>query len=295
MNSALKGIAAVSLVLTSVLIAGCMTVRFEEKALVKAVAAPELDLAAAKLAFPVYEFSAHRSNFALAAEPQSSLYWVSATRADAKATVFYVGGNIFTIANGHKHPLSQYAKLPVNIVMIDHIGYGASTGKASLDGMQQGANQVFIDAQAWFATEPSTKSLAIFVHGYSIGSFSAGYIAQNHTLTGLILEGSATTAEEWAELSRTRSIFSRVMVSKIDMDDTFRSRGNLKVAQSLDEPTLFFVGEKDSSTPKVLTEKLYAAAPSTIKKKLVIVPGADHGDASYDPLFVSAFNEMFIQ
>jgi len=295
MNPKHQPLAAIGALLAAALFSGCMTVQLEEKSMVKAQVAPELDIVAAKLAFPAYEFNAHRSNFTQDGKPKSDLYWVSAIRANAKATVFYVGGNIFTVSKGYKHPLSQYAKLPVNVVMLDHMGYGASTGTASFVGMQQGANQVFLDAQAWLAAQPNSKALPTLVHGYSIGSFSAGYIAQNHTLAGLILEGSATNAEEWAELSRKRSLFSRVMVSKIEMNDTVRGYGNLKVVQTLDEPTLFFVGEKDSSTPKVLTEKLYSAAPATIKKRLVIVPGAEHGNASFDPLFVSAFNDMFIR
>ena len=62
----------------------------------------------------------------------------------------------------------------------------------------------------------------------------------------------------------------------------------------LDEPTLIVVGNKDTQTPALLSEKLYAAIPSTVRKHLTEVPKGTHLNAAWGPEFRDAFTAQFL-
>jgi fermentation-respiration switch protein FrsA (DUF1100 family) len=170
-------------------------------------------------------------------------------------------------------------------LIVDHRGYGASTGTASIDGMLGDAVPIYDYARAL----PAYRNKPIIVHGHSLGSFMAGEIARQRKLDGLVLESSATTAEDWVqEFADTYALVRSGVV-----DDDLKGKGNLSVMATLDEPVLFVVGEKDTTTRSEMSSKLYAAAnvPAD-QKELLIVPKAGHIDAALGDDYAAAFARL---
>ncbi len=260
-----------------------MVAPIKERGLLPGAAGEKLDLRQCEADFPVYKCTEHR-----VASGPDQLYALSASRPDARATVLFFGGNSYSIEKWSSKTLGYYQNIPVNVVQVDHLGYGASTGKATFDGMFAGAAASYTDMKSW----PELRDLPIIVHGHSIGSFLAGHVAEKFTLEGLILEGSATTTEEWIKVfpKGLRGLFIR----RFELDDTVKGRGNLALMARLDEPVLIVVGKKDSQTPAVLSEKLYAAIPSTVRKRLTVVPKGTHLNAAWGTEFRDAFNAQFL-
>ena len=57
-----------------------------------------------------------------------SIYRIDLKRDDARATVLYFGGNGFRTGLHARRVFDAYAGQPVDLVLVDHRGYGASTG-----------------------------------------------------------------------------------------------------------------------------------------------------------------------
>ncbi len=264
-------------------LSACIVAPIRERGLLPGAVGAKLDLRQYAAAFPVYQFNEH--SIALGSD---QLYALSATRPDARATVLFFGGNQYSIEKWSSKTFGYYQNIPVNVVQVDHLGYGASTGKATFDGMFAGAAASYGDLKSW----PELGGLPVIVHGHSIGSFLAGHVAEKFTLDGLVLEGSATTAEEWIRVfpKGLRGLF----IKRFEVDDTVKGRGNLALMARLDEPVLIVVGKKDTQTPALLSEKLYAAIPVAVRRRLLVVPRGTHLDAAWGPEFKDAFSAMFL-
>ena len=202
-----------------------------------------------------------------------NLYAAQFTRPDAKAVVLYFGGNGFTISKFYQGILDIYAPHPVDVVIVDHRGYGGSSGTASLDLLMQDAvwSYDFVRALTQYKDKP------IIVHGQSLGSFMAGEVAKDRSLDALVLEASATTAEDWVQGFVDNSMLLRRGV----VEGSLKGKGNLEVMRILDEPVLIVVGKNDKSTRSEMSSQLYAAAKvDESRKELLIVPDAGHNNAS---------------
>jgi alpha-beta hydrolase superfamily lysophospholipase len=214
-----------------------------------------------------------------------TLYSALFSRPDATALVIYFGGNGFVIGDGYQHVLNIYKNQPVDVLIVDHRGYGASTGSASINGMLSDAVPVYDYARAL----PAYRNKPIIVHGHSLGSFMAGEIARQRKLDGLVLESSATTAEDWVQ--EFADTYALVRSGVVDGD--LKGKGNLSVMATLDEPVLIVVGEKDKTTGSEMSSKLFAAAnvPAD-QEELLIVPKAGHIDAALSEAYGQAFSRL---
>lgn len=213
------------------------------------------------------------------------LYAALFTRPHSKALVLYFGGNGFVISNYYQEILSVYSNQSVDVLMVDYRGYGASTGVASLNSLMGDAVPVYDFVRAL----PDYKGKAVVVHGHSLGSFMAGEIANERTLDGLVLEASATTAEDWVQGFVDNSVWLR----RGELDDGLKGKGNLRVMADLDEPVLFVVGEKDTTTRSDMSAKLFAAAGvPPAWKELLVVPSASHNEASMSREYAEAFTRL---
>jgi fermentation-respiration switch protein FrsA (DUF1100 family) len=108
----------------ALLVAGC-TATVGEDSLLRPLAGRAVDAQALKAAAPVYASSEHwipvgggvRLNALLLRQP------------GARATILYFGGNGYTSGQFAPMTARQFAALGVDLMIVDHRGYGRSEGK----------------------------------------------------------------------------------------------------------------------------------------------------------------------
>ncbi len=250
----------------------------DESALVTPHPGPALDLAATRAQWPTHAVAPLRLTGADGTVLQGVLF----TRDDARATVLYFGGNGYRVAAFWRDTLSSYRGSPVNVVMVDHRGYGPNAGVPTIAALLADAVAVYDQVRAL----PALAGKPLLVHGQSLGSFMAGEVARQRRLDGLILESSVTNGREWMQAMNT----GVSLLSRIEIDPDLAERGNLSLMAALDEPVFFVVGERDTTTPAALTRRLYGSANLPPERKvLLIVPGAGHNDAHADTRFSITF------
>ena len=201
----------------------------------------------------------------------------------ARTTILYFGGNGFTIERHGAFIAGLFAPLGVDVMIVDHRGYGRSGGVPT---------EAKLEADGIVAFDYLTRTLGVdparvVVHGQSLGSFIAGRVAAERPTGGVVLESSATTTEEWVAANLRGA---RRMIVRAEIDPTLRGRGNLANMARIEEPLLILVGAADRTTPPSLSEALYAASPLLAgRKTLAIVPGADHNDVLLHPEASAAY------
>jgi uncharacterized protein len=263
------------------LAAGGCTATVSEESLLRAT--PDGPLAPDQLAraAPTYTMSEHW----IATEDGARLNAVLLRQPGARATILYFGGNGFTIGRFGAMTARWFASLGVDLMIVDHRGYGRSEGRPT---------QVALEADGPAAFDYLTRTLGVpagrvVVHGQSLGSFIAGHVAAVRPAGGVVLESSATTAEEWVDASH-RGI-ARALV-RVRIDETLRGRGNLANMSRIEEPLLILVGAKDRTTPPQLAQALYAASPLPAgTKTLSVVPGAGHNDVMAKPQTLATYRD----
>lgn len=275
--------AAISLAFTGALITGCMNVDLKESDIYRPQAGSALTAEA---------LNARVSGYTL--EPQLitaadglKLAGVLLRRPGADRTVLYFGGNLTTVGRNGPAIAAQLAPLNVNLMLVDYRGYGAS-GKAEAN-----TATLMSDALAVFdhlAGLPGIDPSSIVVHGQSLGSFMAGQVAASRPTAGVVLESSATTAEDFAHAGIP--VYARPFV-RLHIAEGLRGQGNLKQMDRLDEPLLILVGADDDATPAVFSRKLFDASTlPPARKRLVVVEGVGHNGVLNRPAAMAAYVEF---
>lgn len=246
--------------------------------------APSADINAFRQQFPQY----HIDQSHIATLDGAELYSLRFLRSDAVATVLYFGGNGYTLARFAPDTVKKYMGAPVNVVLVDHRGYGGSTGTPTMDKLMSDA----LVAYDHTANDPELGKIPLIIHGHSLGSFMAGHVASNRRLAGVILESSVTSTEEWtAHLRSRQSAWIRLLVRRVVPDGELAGKGNYNIISGLDEPVLFVVGENDDVTPPRFSKALFDATPLLDgEKRLLIVPGKNHMNASDSAEFRAALS-----
>lgn len=218
-------------------------------------------------AAPAYTVTRHD----IVAPDGAHLYAVHLQQPSARVTILYFGGRKYRIGASAEKTIARFAPLGQDLFIADYRGYGQSEGVPTEGAMAADVLAVYDYAAAL----PGVGRDRLIVHGHSMGSLAAGYVAAHRPVRGVVLESSVTTADEWvkAMVPAVAKPFIRVKI-----DDDLKGKGNLENMSLILEPLLILVGAKDKTTPPRLSEALYAASPlSPEVKSLVIVPGADHG------------------
>ncbi|MEA3053965.1 MAG: uncharacterized protein QOG72_2868 [Sphingomonadales bacterium] len=260
------------LLLLAVLLSGCTAV-VRESDLIRPQKGGALTAA------PGYSVTEHR----IPTPDGARLYAVHLRQPGARATILYFGGNGYTIGRFGAWTAGVFAPLGVDLIIVDHRGYGLSEGSPSAAAMEEDALTAFDYARKLVGADGR-----IVVHGHSLGSFFAGHVAANRSAAGVVLESSATTTEDWVEAG-TPGAF-KLFIRKVEIDPNLRGRGNLSVVPRIDEPLLLLVGAKDGTTPPNLSQGLYAASPLPEgRKTLRVVAGAGHADVMTKPGAIEAY------
>ncbi len=261
-------------------LAAACTAHVGEDALLRPIAGGAIPAEALTRAAPAFSLTEHRITAADGARLSAALL----RQPGARFTILYFGGNGYTMERFGAATAAVFAPLGVNLMIVDHRGYGRSEGIPTQANVEADGIAAFDHLARVEGSDPTR----IVVHGQSLGSFTAGRVAAARPAAGVVLESSATTTEDWvdANLRGATRLFVRV-----EIDETLRGRGNLANMAAIDEPVLILVGRDDRTTPPALSEALHAASPLPADRKtLAIVDGAGHNDVLLRPAAIAAYS-----
>lgn len=254
----------------------------------RSLLAPRADTPAEAAALDSTIRVAGARGFTVPAADGAQLFGVVLRHPRPAATVLYFGGNNFRISQMGRYAATYLLPLGVNVVMVDHRGYGRSTGTlATVAQLEADALQVYDQVRAM----PELAGVPLIVHGQSLGSFVAGHVATQRPVAGLVLESSVSSAQDWVDATmRGRSVppGTRVRVS-----ESLARSGNLDRVRRIRLPLMVLVGADDPVTPPALSERLFteSATPAALKR-LHVVAGAGHNDVPVRPAFRTAYTEF---
>jgi fermentation-respiration switch protein FrsA (DUF1100 family) len=172
-------------------------------------------------------------------------------------------------------------------VLVDHRGYGRSTGKPTAALLEADGLAVF----DYVSRQRGVDRRRILVHGQSLGSFTAGHVAANRPTAGVVLESSVTTIEDWVVNQAGAEAARRMTI-----EPSLRGRGNSRNIRAIAEPLLLLVGEADPVTPAAMSQALFNQSPLPASRKaLAVVPAAGHNDAMVRPGAAEAYGRFLDQ
>jgi len=266
------------LLLLSALLAGC-TAEIRESDFIRPLRDGPLSPQAVAAVAPAYALTEHR----IERPDGGRLYAVHLRQPGSRATILYFGGNGYTIGRYGAWTASVFAPVGVDLMIVDHRGYGLSEGRTGIAAMEEDALASFDYLRGLLG-----GGARIVLHGHSLGSFIAGHVAANRPAAGVALESSATTTEQWVAAS-TPGAF-KPFIRKVEIAEQLRGRGNLANMARIDEPLLLLVGAKDRTTPPRLSQGLYAASPlPPARKTLRTIASAGHEDVMTKPETIRAY------
>ena len=277
---------ALVLVLSGV---GCYRLRIGESFWLHARPGPSADSAGVAAMLPAgYTLT----RIAVPAADGAQLVGLAATRPDARTTVLYFGGNDFVVAR--KGPAAMHAltfAADVNVVLLDYPGSGASGGTPTIATLKAGALATY----DWLAARTDLAPHGVVVHGHSIGSFVAAEVATARPVRGLVLQGSATTPEDWLHAffrpSRlkwwARAAYPFIRFS---VDSALAGEDNLARVRQYRGPLLVLSGSADTEAAPAMSRVLVAASASPDSlKRLIELPGSGHEDVYDNPAFAPGY------
>jgi pimeloyl-ACP methyl ester carboxylesterase len=188
-------------------------------------------------------------------------------------TMLYFHGQSNDIATSWPR-LELLYPLGVNLAAVDPRGYGRSTGSPSEPG-------IHADVQAVWDALPAMKGLdasKLMIYGRSLGAAFAIDLAAARAPAALVTESAFTSVEA---LVRDGAY--------VDLPPGFVADSrwdNLAKIPRIAAPYLALHGLADDYVKHEYSEELaaaHASAQPASKTQLVLVPGADHGDAHGPP------------
>jgi len=222
----------------------------------------------------------------LTTQEGSVLKGVKLLRSDAMMNIILFGGSGMKISQS-AGILNYFALLPVNVIWFDYRGVGVSEKNRELNvaDLQTDALNIFD-----FSTINLPENIPTAIHGISMGSIMASYIASERVVDALILDGAISTVPELVEyvVPSWSKLFSTVTVSpelaKID---------NIELIKKYHNPLLFLAGSDDTTTPIKFSQELFDAASSQ-DKTLAIIPDIGHGKNMKKDQAIAAYT-IFIE
>jgi pimeloyl-ACP methyl ester carboxylesterase len=208
--------------------------------------------------------------------------YASRPGADTGLTVLYFGGNAFHLDQHGAQVLDALAPCSANIgnvTMFDYRGYGRSSGVPTIATLKNDALQVFDQVNAKYPGR-------VVLHGQSLGSFVAAYVAQQRPAArALVLESTTTNVRDWGNARMPWYVWPFV---RLEIAPELQGIDNLAAVQGYAGPALVLEGEEDNITPPRLARQVYAALPSP-SKQLLMVAGAGHNDVLSNALVAPVY------
>jgi fermentation-respiration switch protein FrsA (DUF1100 family) len=247
-----------------------------EAALLRPIPGGTVTQGAVSAVAPAYRVTDHT----IVAADGARLHAVLLRQPNARGTILYFGGNGYTIERFGALAAAVFGPLGVDLMIVDHRGYGMSQGRPTVAALETDSLTVY----DYLAALPGIDRARIIVHGQSLGSFTAGHVAAHRQTAGVVLESTITSAEQWA---------AAMIGEGATIDEALRGRGNLRYMPGIAEPLLLLVGADDRVTPASFSQALFDASPLPAGRKiLAVIPGAGHNDALARPEALAAYRRF---
>jgi uncharacterized protein len=153
------------------------------------------------------------------------------------------------------------------VLLFDYRGYGENPGTPTESGLREDARA----ARAYVLGRPDVDRERVAYFGESLGTGVAVTLAAEHPPAALMLRSPFTSMVDVGRMH-----YPMFPVRWL-LRDRYDSGGRIARIAS---PLLVIAGDRDSVIPIEQSQQLYDAAVSSSAKKLLIVRGADHNDAS---------------
>ena len=187
----------------------------------------------------------------------------------AQATVVYFQGGGNHISKDAAWLAKLAADLPVHVMVWDYRGMGLSGGEG-------GTAHVLDDAQA-AAAEARLRGgaqLPLVYWGYSMGTLISAHLSRQLPPDALILEGTLTNAQDWAE--NKVPWYGKAFVS-IELAGGVKAFDNRVALRQHQRPTLMLMGGRDDITPPRFSREVLKQMQHPQCVTLVEAPQAGHG------------------
>lgn len=183
--------------------------------------------------------------------------------AAGRPTVLYFHGNGGDLAN-RADRIRGFIGQGWGIYMMSYRGYSGSGGVPSETANVADARRAWLDLVG-LGVEPHD----IVLYGESLGSGVAAQLAVDLPAAGLILDAPYTSIVDVGRLSFPWLPLGWILVHRYE---TIRIIGNVRM------PLLIVHGELDRIVPVEMGRRVFEAATAAAPKRLVVLPGAGHGN-----------------
>jgi pimeloyl-ACP methyl ester carboxylesterase len=257
---------AISLFFSAVILSGCGTMQVGERNFIRpdkpgAPAAARLDAAAH---LPPGEVKDEE----IATPDGAVLRGVHFRPAGAARVVLYFGGNQFHLDQHGAALLPLLASCGTGAAVFDYRGYGRSSGAPDMANMSADALRIYDWVSAQYPG-------GVIVHGQSLGSILAAYVAQQRPdARAVVLESTTSNVQEWVDANVPWYVR---LVSKVEVEPGLRKIDNVAAMRAYRGASLVLVGGKDKVTPAALARTVFDAIPGQ-RKRWHESPEAGHND-----------------
>ncbi|MHB8405956.1 MAG: alpha/beta hydrolase [Gammaproteobacteria bacterium] len=247
-------------------ISGCVTVNIPETGLMT----PGYAAMASKVYPEITGANGYTAQHLFFKGTDSPQYGLLLVKPGNRVTVLYFGGGNFQTGLGGLEVAKEFEALGVNIFIVDYPGYGESSGKPSVVSIKEDG----LRAYDYLHSLPEISGTAIVVHGFSMGTEVAPYVAANRPISGLVLESPLNTVKQL--VSNLLPWYERMFV-RVHLAKPLRDINSATYLKQYTGPLLLLVGANDTTAPPNQVRELYrVAATPTNRKILDVVPGRGH-------------------
>ncbi|MBA6265264.1 MAG: alpha/beta hydrolase [Colwellia sp.] len=272
-------------ILFFLLLSGC-SANYTTESFVYQDEQPEKQLNITKIQTELIEanISAVVSAVSLTAEDGITLRGVKLVNQDALVNIVFFSANGMKVSTSSKI-LNKFSLLPANVIWFDYRGMGVSDKKEnlSLNSLRSDALRIFDFSKGEFPT-----NLQTIIHGLSMGSLVASYVAGNKEIDALILDGAISTVPELVD--NLMPTWSKPFYS-VNLSAELAKINNIDLIKEYSKPLLFLIGEDDSTTPVVNSKELYNISSSLVKV-LAIIPNTEHGETMRKDKAIKAYQDF---
>lgn len=248
---------------------------------------PQLELTKIQSDLIEAELPATVTEVSLTASDGITLRGIKLVNKEALVNIVFFSANGMKINTSSKI-LNKFAMLPANVIWFDYRGVGISDKKDELtiNSLQKDALSIFD-----FSIHQLPSNLPVAIHGLSMGSLIASYVANNKETNALILDGAISTVPSL--VNNLIPAWSKPFYS-VTLSNELSEITNVNSIKQYNKPLLLLVGEDDSTTPVENSKAFYDISPSQMKV-LAIIPDTEHGESMKKEAGIKAYQGFILE